>query len=349
MLSGKIYRMRVNEEHADARYLELFLLSPEAQSAIDAMKTGISDSGLNLTKDRFLGLRVPLPPVMEQRRIVDLLEDHLSRLDAAGATLRLAQRRLSGLDDRAVLATLLGENERTGFVQNEISQDRLSLLPHTWRWSTLGELAEVVGGVTKDAKKQTDPSLPEVPYLRVANVQRARLDLSRITTIRVPVDRAERLRLRPGDVLLNEGGDRDKLARGWVWNDEIPNCIHQNHVFRARPNEAMVDPYWLSWCSNSYGSLWAQRHGKQSVNLASISLSTIRMMPIPVPPLSEQASLLARLAEMQEVNARLVGAIETAQRRSAALRHSLLTAAFSGQLTGSAADSDRIEELAAAL
>jgi type I restriction enzyme S subunit len=86
--------------------------------------------------------------------------------------------------------------------------------------SGLGEIAEVVGGVTKDAKRQADPSLIEVPYLRVANVQRGRLDLSMIATIRTSSVQAQKLRLEKGDVLLNEGGDRDKLGRGWVISDD---------------------------------------------------------------------------------------------------------------------------------
>src|SRR5690349_7635001 len=106
----------------------------------------------------------------------------------------------------------------------------LPSIPSSWAWTTLGEIAEVVGGVTKDTKKQSDPALPLVPYLRVANVQRGRIDLRSVAEIRVPSATAERLRLRPGDVLLNEGGDRDKLGRGWIWEGQLSECIHQNHV-----------------------------------------------------------------------------------------------------------------------
>ncbi|MGH8931455.1 MAG: hypothetical protein ACRDZO_12725 [Egibacteraceae bacterium] len=88
---------------------------------------------------------------------------------------------------------------------------------HDWPWTTLGEIAELKGGVTKDSKRQHDHSFVEVPYLRVANVQRGCLDLREVATIRVAPEKAKLLRLQYGDVLLNEGGDRDKLGRGWVW------------------------------------------------------------------------------------------------------------------------------------
>ncbi len=171
----------------------------------------------------------------------------------------------------------------------------LFTIPASWAWTTLGEIAEVVGGVTKDTKKQSDPALPEVPYLRVANVQRGYLDLREITKIRVPESTLAKLRLLPGDVLLNEGGDRDKLGRGWVWNGQIPNCIHQNHVFRARLPEETVLPRFLAWYINYPARQWFDQHAAQSVNLASISLSTIKQLPVPLPPLDEQDRIVATL------------------------------------------------------
>jgi type I restriction enzyme S subunit len=168
-------------------------------------------------------------------------------------------------------------------------------IPTSWAWTTLGEIAEVVGGVTKDTKKQSDPGLPEVPYLRVANVQRGYLDLREITKIRVPESTLTKLRLLPGDVLLNEGGDRDKLGRGWFWSGQISNCIHQNHVFRARLSERAALPRFLAWYINDPARQWFDQHAAQSVNLASISLSTIKQLPVPLPPLDEQNRIVATL------------------------------------------------------
>ena len=71
-----------------------------------------------------------------------------------------------------------------------------------------------------------------MPYLRVANVQRGWLNLEEVKTIAVTPDEKARLLLRRGDVLMNEGGARDKLGRGWIWDGQIAECIRQNHVFR---------------------------------------------------------------------------------------------------------------------
>lgn len=205
-----------------------------------------------------------------------------------------------------------------------------------------------MGGVTKDAKRQSDPTFVEVPYLRVANVQRGRLDLSTVTRIRVSQTRADALRLQPGDVLLNEGGDRDKLARGWVWQGQIADCIHQNHVFRARVKDDLIDPRLLSWAANTIGGKWAERNGKQSVNLASISLSKIRQMPVPLPPRELQPQLVESIQTTLDAAGRLSGAVQAQEARSAVLRRAVLAAAFLGRLTGRASDMDRVEERAMA-
>ncbi|MFF5307389.1 restriction endonuclease subunit S [Streptomyces sp. NPDC013161] len=218
-------------------------------------------------------------------------------------------------------------------------------IPGNWSWALLGEIAEVVGGVTKDKKKQSDPTLPEVPYLRVANVQRGRIDLSSIATIRVPESKARQLALMPGDVLLNEGGDRDKLGRGWIWEGQIPGAIHQNHVFRARIFDNIIHPKLLSWYANN-SARWFEANGTQSVNLASISLSKIKQLPVPVPPRAEQYRILESLeGHLSRLDA-AERDLNTALLRSRSLKKSALERAMNG---GFDAQSDEDEPVSVLL
>src|SRR5438477_147169 len=85
----------------------------------------------------------------------------------------------------------------------------LPVLPLGWCWTTLATIADIDGGITKDQKRQRTPTMREVPYLRVANVQRSYLDLQEIKTILAEEEEIAALRLRQGDVLFTEGGDRD--------------------------------------------------------------------------------------------------------------------------------------------
>lgn len=276
-------------------------------AAISELQTGSSYPAIR-DADVF-GRRVLVPPTAEQRRIVAAIEEQFSRLDAADESLQRAHRKLDLLRTRAIEAAFSGD----------------------WPRTTLGAVAEIVGGVTKDSKRQGDPSFVEVPYLRVANVQRGFLDLTEVATIRVPPDKAEALELRAGDVLFNEGGDRDKLGRGWVWSGEIERCIHQNHVFRARLQDGF-EPKFVSWHGNTFGRRWFEEHGRQTTNLASLNLTTLRSFPVPAPPVEEQRRVVAEVERQLSIADAMATEIDHALRRSAALRRSILEQAFSGKL-----------------
>ena len=266
---------------------------------------------LKLTQRAMRSIPVSLPSVTEQERIVTAVEEHFSRLDATDTALAAAQRRLDALR-RSAAAELFDRPD--------------------WTWTTLSEIAELKGGVSKDSKREADPEYVEYPYLRVANVQRGFLDLSVVTTIRADRHKAKKLVLEHGDILLNEGGDRDKLGRGWVWEGQIENCIHQNHVFRARLTGGDFDPYFVSMHANTWGQQWFETHGKQTTNLASINLTTLKSFPVPAPSLEDQQAVVAELQSIAGAEHRLQADLDRAQGRSRTLRRSILAKAFTGQL-----------------
>ncbi|MEU1211790.1 restriction endonuclease subunit S [Streptomyces sp. NPDC005790] len=318
------------------KFVAHMLNSGRARAYFKTHAKGLAGSMPKIDQAVIAGFSIPLPPLAEQHRIVEALEAQLSRLDAAVALTEQVVARAGHLRTSVTDITLgcraADGAEKASPPSCADSEDGdLPDLQEDWAWRRLGELAEVVGGVTKDSKKQSDPTNPEVPYLRVANVQRGKLDLDTITRIRVPRKKAEQLRLLPGDVLLNEGGDRNKLGRGWVWEGQIEDAIHQNHVFRARIHDDRLHPKLLSWHANRSGK-WFEINGKQSVNLASISLSKIRQFPVPVPPGDVQAQIVDRIETQSSLvdNAELLA--RQALKRSASLRQALLNRAFTGAL-----------------
>jgi type I restriction enzyme S subunit len=215
-------------------------------------------------------------------------------------------------------------------------------LPRGWRWCLLEDIAEVVGGVTKGQKFGPDDELVEVPYLRVANVQREHLRLEEILRITTTKQKANALRLLPGDILLNEGGDRDKLGRGWVWGGEIPDCIHQNHVFRARILNGLP-PKFVSFYANSIGQAFFFEKAKQTTNLASISLSKIRQLPVPVPPHDIASEIVAQLEAHLSRLDKATADLRSVEAKLTRHRVSVLAAATSGTLVPTEAELARRE------
>ena len=324
-----------------------------------------------LNRNDYNEIEIPLPPLPEQRRIVAAIETQFARLDASVAALRRAQANLkryraSVLKDAcqgrlvpaeaelarsegrayepadALLERILAQRrarwesqpKRRGKYQEPAPPDASALpeLPAGWAWATLSQISDLKGGVTKGQRYKDGQSLREIPYLRVANVQRGYIDLRQVSSIETTQEIIDQLRLVPGDVLFTEGGDRDKLGRGWVWKGEIDECIHQNHVFRARMLLESVIPEFVSWWGNSFGQNFFSKFGKQTTNLASINLTVLSQFPIPLPPLAEQRRIVAEVERRLSVAQQAEAAVAASLKRAGRLRQSILKQAFSGKL-----------------
>lgn len=335
---------------------------------------------MHINRGPFMAHKMPLPPLEEQTRIVEKLEELLSGHDAGVAELVAAQKKLAqyrlSLLKAAVEGALtiewrkrnsVGETgvqllerilnaRRTHWEAKQLAKFKeqsksppkdwrkkypeplqpnitgLQELPKGWVWASLDMLGDIASGVAKGTKRGNDVVVREVPYLRVANVQRGYLDLTEVKTILATERDISVLKLQDGDVLFNEGGDRDKLGRGWVWRNQVAECIHQNHVFRMRPFGKGILPELISHHGNTFGKLWFQKAGKQTTNLASINMTMLRVFPVPVAPAAEQQEVLEQIRTQLESLTDQERAVEFALKQSTAQRQNILRAAFSGQL-----------------
>lgn len=170
--------------------------------------------------------------------------------------------------------------------------------PESWTLTKFDDVFTIVSGVTKGQSVAVSEAI-EVPYLRVANVQRGYLDLSLVKRLIVKAADRERYALLPGDVLMTEGGDWDKLGRAAIWQGEVEDCIHQNHVFRVRPPSNDLQSAWVVLYVNSVlGRRYFEDAAKQTTNLASINMTQLRGCPLPLPPLAEQRRIVAKVDEL---------------------------------------------------
>ena len=353
----------------DERFFHYFLQSPSYWEQVSQVSAGIALQNINAKK--LASFTLQIAPLPEQHRIVAEIEKQFTRLDASVAALKRVQANLEryrasvlkaacegtlvptetelarseGRDyetaDR-LLQRILAERrarweaqeKRRGKYKEPAAPDTSDLpeLPEGWAWATLTQISDLKGGATKGRRYRPGESLIEVPYLRVANVQRGYLDLSEIKMIEVTHEVADQLALVPGDVLFTEGGDRDKLGRGWVWKGEIDGCIHQNHVFRSRLMLSEMQPEFVSWWGNSFGQTFFEQTGKQTTNLASINLAVLSSFPVPLPPLAEQRRVIAEVERRLSVIQQAEAAVEANVARAERLRQSILKQAFSGKL-----------------
>ena len=202
----------------------------------------------------------------------------------------------------------------------------------------LGEMAHIVSGVTLGAISGPSDTI-DAPYLRVANVQDGYLDLNQIKTVRISSQTLEHLRLQPGDVLMNEGGDFDKLGRGAVWHGQIENCVHQNHVFRVRCNASVLTSDYLSYYSESaFGKKYFVISSKQSTNLASINSTQLKAYPIALPPLVEQAAITQHVLRAKSHQETLKEEVKKLRAQKLGLMQDLLTGKVAVQVDAPASE-----------
>ena len=198
--------------------------------------------------------------------------------------------------------------------------------PPSWEYALFDDVFVIVSGVTK-GQRVSATEATEIPYLRVANVQRGYLDLAVIKTITVKQSDATRYSLRSGDILMTEGGDWDKLGRAAIWSEQIQPCIHQNHIFRVRPPSRDILPEWVTTYVNSrLGRSFFEEASKQTTNLASINMTELRGFPIPLPPLAEQHRIVAKVDELMG----LCDQLEAAKAEREQCRDSLVAASLQG-------------------
>ncbi|MEN6407176.1 MAG: restriction endonuclease subunit S [Thermoguttaceae bacterium] len=300
----------LDEKKVLPRWVHWYTKTRDLWNRCDALSQGTSGKN-RIRPERFLTVEIPLPPLPEQRRIVAKVEELAAKIDEAN--------RLRQSTDKEAGYLLLS------------AQFSLFAPAHNWSVVALGDVADIRSGVTlgRDLRGST----VELPYLRVANVQDGHLDLGIMKTVRILESERDKWLLASGDILLTEGGDWDKLGRGTVWMGEIPNCIHQNHIFRVRVNPAEFDPFFLSAVIGSpHGKAYFQAASKQTTNLASINQRQLKAFPIYQPPLSEQRRIVAYLGDLQSK----VDSLKALQSQSAAeldaLLPSILDKAFKGEL-----------------
>lgn len=235
---------------------------------LQSVATGTTNSHVRVRPNETLRWRVQVPPLEEQRRIAEIL-------DTIDETIQATERVIAKLwlAHHGVVRAILRDCD-------------------DGRRVSLREVAEVSGGLSiSSSRPVVDPV--EVPYLRVANVQDGFIDTSTMRTVSVSRADIDRFSVKAGDVLMNEGGDFDKLGRGAVWDGSISPCLHQNHVFRVRCKLGEMVPEFLAlFCQSAEGKAYFVKSSKQTTNLASINKSQLGSLPTLAPSIEAQVKVV---------------------------------------------------------
>jgi type I restriction enzyme S subunit len=303
--------------------------SPEILSQVEAQMAGAALR--RITLDKIVNLTIPIPALLgQQERIANFLDEHTARIDALIAE---KERLLQSLSDYqySYASALMTRGLEVNVEVANTSFPEIGAIPKHWKVKRLKFLGEVRSGVAK-GKDLGGRHVVSLPYLRVANVQAGYVDLTEVLDIEVPQSEADRYLLEPDDVLMNEGGDNDKLGRGTVWQGQIAPCIHQNHVFAVRLFDKTLAEWVARFTSTDAARAYFFLRSKQSTNLASINQSNVREFPVPVPPENERLAIIEELRRSADSTNMLIEHTGEHITRLREYRSSLISAAVTGQL-----------------
>lgn len=225
-----------------------------------------------------------LDAIEKQQRIVDILKKIENIIESR-------QQELQKLDDliRARFVEMFGDNQEV---------------------HKLSDIAAITGGLTKNSRR--DKLELRKPYLRVANVFFASIDTTEILDIGLTKEEYEKTLLRNGDLLFVEGnGSPDQIGRVAIWNGEIEDCVHQNHLIKARFDLKRMNPVFaMYYFISERGRNQIKKRAVSTSGLYTLSVSKIADFEIPNPPMELQQQFAAFVAAIDKSKATVQKALD---------------------------------------
>lgn len=316
----------------DDEFLLLYLDSPLFFSEIKKYDNGTAQPNLAAKSlEQFL---IPLPPLYEQKRIVAKIEELLPLVDRyAVAYEKLEQFNTKFPEDMkrsilqyAIQGKLVEQSPEEGTGEElyqqiqaekqqlieekkikkekplaEISEDEIPFdIPGSWKWVRVGEIfAHNTGKAMNSTAKKVDKPGSVKRFITTSNLYWNSFDFSSVKEMFFSDDELERCTVTKGDLLMCEGGAY--YGRTAIWNYDYDICF-QNHVHRLRPYKAVELRffYHLFYFYKSMNMMNAK-----GTAMPGLSSQTLHQMVVPLPPLSEQKRIVAKIEELLPLCERL--------------------------------------------
>ena len=256
----------------------------------------------SLAKRDLLQIKMPVPSIEEQERIVSKIEELFSRLDASVTELQTAKEKLK-VYRQAVL------NDVFGNTQNFVSFGSITD-------SRLGKMLD----------KEKNVGTPQ-RYLRNINVRWFNFDLSDLLEMRIEQNEFDKYSIRYGDLVICEGGEPGRCA---VW-DKNESIFYQKALHRVRftnGSNAKFYMYYL-WFAAQTGLLNRYFTGTGIKHLTGQSLNKI---PVPNFDKPSQDRAVSEIEFRLSVCNQIEETIDVSLHQAEALRQSILKQAFEGNL-----------------
>lgn len=291
--------------------------------ALDLRRLDSSTATPSLRRQDLESVEIVWPKIDEQRQIVEILEDHLSRLDAAADYASAASRRLTNLHESSLRAALVGCEAE---------------------YRPLGALLAMP--LTNGRSVPTRDG--GFPVLRLTALMTHGVDLQERKCGAWTALEARPFLVSEGDFLIARGNGSIRLVgRGSLVRQNPDPVAFPDTIIRARPNSDILRAEYLDHIWNSHGTRrQIESMARTTAGIYKVNQKQLMLVQVPVPTLDLQSTIAARASSSRRAIDTVAGTIESVERNSLALRRAMLAAAFSGKLTGRNTDEEVIEQLA---
>ena len=320
-ISGKMYRFRANEALIDSRLLEAFLRIPSTKAQIDAMKTGISESGMNITHEKFSQLIVPIAPRAEQNRIADKLDTVLTSVDAVNTRLARVAPLLKRFRQSVLAAATSGR----------LTEDWRGDLEQDWATHKLGDLLE---GKPRNgySPKAVDYETP-VRSLTLSATTSGTFKGEHAKYIDEEIPDDSHLWLEPDDILIQRANSLEYVGVSAIFNGPEKSFIYPDLMMKARANTRTTSRFLhLLLCAEGTRKYFRENATGTAGNMPKINQQTVINAPCRLPTLAEQTEIVRRVETLFAFADRLQARLAQAQTAATRLTPALLAKAFRGEL-----------------
>ena len=253
---------------------------------------------------------IPLPPVDEQRRIVNRINECLSRVE------EIEKLRADGLREADIL-------------QSAVFADFVESVRLT------GVETVSLGDVVTECKYGTSVKASATgngcPVLRMGNIKRGQLDISDLKHIELPTNERAKYLLSQGDILVNRTNSLELVGKSAMFDTLPGEWIYASYLVRLRVNRSRALPEYVNGVINSrIGRDYVLRTARRAIGMVNINAKEIQKMPLPLPPIDVQRDLVGRMGSTAPLVEGL--AAEMNDEAITSLRSSILRRAFAGEL-----------------
>jgi restriction endonuclease S subunit len=301
-----------SKDETNTKYLYYALLA--LQNEIYEFQRGSGQP--HVYPSQLVNLEIPVLPFPEQHKIVEILEDHLSRLDAALADVK--QAKVKAAQFRKSLL-------------HSIFEGKYSARPDTWEHRAIGDFAEVKGGkrLPKGTKWSDEPT--SHPYIRATDIKFGKINNEDLVHVPESVWKSiARYVVEENDVVITIAGTIGEIA---VVPPNLSGANLTENAAKVVFDHGYVMPSYMSMYLQSPSVQQDFKKLSRATTQAKLALYRIATVEMPVPTVNEQRKIVEILEDHLSRLDASIALADVMEKQSVGLRRSLLQAAFTGQLT----------------